>query len=147
MNLSMRIRRARQHLGISQSELARRMKLHRSCVGHWEGVAKANPGPDRLADLARICGISYEWLATGRGSMRLQHDPLHDIPAVFGKLVDDPQALRLLRAWDALSVRSRAVVLEMSEQLAAQRKPRRTNSNSVIKLTERFVDRDSGDPV
>lgn len=146
MNLATRIRRARNHVGMSQAELARRLGVHRSCVGHWEGVSKANPGHDRLAELARLCVVSYEWLATGRGNMMLGHNPADDIPTAFGKLVDDPTALRLLRAWDAMSSRSRNALLELAEELSALRKPKHARVEDVIKLDAGYFDRETGQP-
>ena len=146
MNLASRIRRARQHLDVSQAEIARRLGVDRSCVGHWEGVNKTNPGHDRLAELAKLCVVSYEWLATGRGHMKLGHDPGDDIPAAFGKLVDDPQALRLLRAWDAISSRSRSALLDLAEELAAQRRPKRANAEGMIKLDAGYFNKETGQP-
>lgn len=134
MNLANRIRRARKHVGLSQAALAKRLGVHRSCVGHWEGVNNANPRHDRLADVARICVVSYEWLATGRGQMRLGHDPLDDIPATTGLSIDDPQALRLLGAWEAMSSHSRAALLGLVEELAALRQPRRRRGGEVSGL-------------
>jgi transcriptional regulator with XRE-family HTH domain len=125
MNLAARIRRARRHVGLSQSALAQRLGVHRSCVGHWEGVSNANPRHDRLADVAKLCVVSYEWLATGRGQMKLGHDPLDDVPAALGMLVDDPQALRLLGAWEAMSSQSRMALLSLVEELASLRQPKR----------------------
>ena len=125
MNLASRIRFARKQVGLSQALLAQRLGVHRSCVGHWEGVSQANPGHDRLAEVAMICVVSYEWLATGRGSMKLGHDPRDDIPAAIGFSIDDPQALRLFQAWQAMSSRSRIALLGLVEELAALRQPKR----------------------
>jgi transcriptional regulator with XRE-family HTH domain len=131
---------------MSQTELARQLGVHRSCIGHWEGVSKANPGHDRLAEVARLCIVSYEWLATGRGGMKLGHDPAHDIPAAFGKIVNDPQAIRLLRAWDAMSSRSKIALLEIAEELSSQRQPKRAHAESVIKLDAGYFDKETGLP-
>lgn len=146
MNLASRLRKSRQDAGMSQAQLAQRLGVHRSCVGHWEGVSKANPGHDRLADVAKFCVVSYEWLATGRGRIKLGHDPADDIPAAFGKMVDDPQAIRLLRAWDVLSSRSRIALLELAEELAVQRRPKRVHAEDTIKLDAGYFDRDTGLP-
>lgn len=132
MNLAHRIRRARKHVGLSQAALAKHLGVHRSCVGHWEGVNNANPRHDRLADVAKICVVSYEWLATGRGQMKLGHDPLDDIPAAAGVSVDDPQALRLLDAWEAMSSRSRLALLGLVEELASLRQPKRRRAGITL---------------
>jgi hypothetical protein len=78
--------------------------------------------------------------------MRLGHDPGNDIPAAFGKTVDDPQAIRLLRAWDVLSSRSRIALLELAEELAVQRRPRRAHAEDTIKLDAGYFDRNTGLP-
>ena len=145
-NLAARIRHVRKLVGMTQTELAHRLGVHRSCVGHWEGVSKANPGPDRLADVARLCMVSYEWLATGRGDMQLGHDPGHDIPAAFGRMVDDPEAIRMLHAWDVISAKSRAALLDLAETLARVRQPKRTHAASVVKLDAGYFDRETGLP-
>ena len=107
---------------------------------------RANPGHDRLAALAKLCHVSFEWLATGRGTMKLDHDPVDQPPAAFGKLVDDPQSIRLLRAWNNLSARSRLAVLELIESVAAMRRPRRAGMQPVIKLEAGYFDPETGLP-
>jgi transcriptional regulator with XRE-family HTH domain len=145
--LSQRIRRARRLQEWSQAELARRARVHRSCVGHWEGVHGAHPGHLRLAELADILEVSFEWLATGRGPMRLGHNPKDDIPAAYGKLVDDVDTLRLLNAWEGLSLRSRSTVLDVAEQLARLRKPRLSSPSHTVKLDGGLFDDRSGDRI
>jgi len=134
MNLANRIRRARKHVGLSQAALAKHLGVHRSCVGHWEGVSNANPRHDRLADVARICVVSYEWPATGRGPVKPGHDPLDHIPAAARVSIDDPQALRLLGAWEAMSSHSRVALLGLVEELAALRQPRRRRGIEVSRV-------------
>ena len=144
MNLAHRIRRARKHAGLSQSEVARALRVHRSCVGHWEGVHNTTPGHTHLAELAKLLVVSYEWLATGRGTMGLGHDPSHDIPAAYGRLIDDSEALRLLRAWDLISTRSRESLLQIAEQLALSRKPRLAREQDLVKREDGMFDAQSG---
>ena len=120
------------------------MEVDRSCVGHWEGVHNAHPGHVRLAELARVLVVSYEWLATGRGAMRLGHDPIDDIPAAYGKLVDDPNKLRMLHAWDLMPSRSRCALLELAEQLARTRKPKLAKQTDTVQLAVGTFDGESG---
>jgi hypothetical protein len=90
--------------------------------------------------------VGFEWLATGRGVMKPNHDLSRQVPAAFGKLVDDPQTIRLLRAWEHLSERSRYALLELTEMLAKQRRPRRAATPSVIKLETGYFDPETGQP-
>jgi transcriptional regulator with XRE-family HTH domain len=147
INLASRIRRARKLIGMSQANLARAIGVDRSCVGHWEGLHGTHPGPARLAELARVLVISYEWLATGRGSITLGHNPTDDIPASFGRLVDDPETLRLLRAWDSIPMRSRCAIIEIAEQLASSRKPKKAPERDTVQLPSGVFDAGTGAPV
>lgn len=79
--------------------------------------------------------------------MKLDHDPAHHVPAAFGKLVDDPQSIRLLRAWDSLSARSRLALLELVESLAAKKRPRRAAMAPAIKLEVGYFDPETGQPL
>jgi transcriptional regulator with XRE-family HTH domain len=145
MSLASRIRRARTLRAMSQSELARKLKVHRSCVGHWEGVHNSSPGHARLVGVAKVLGVSFEWLATGRGALKLGHDPADDIPAAFGKLVDDPDTLRMLRAWELIPSRSRGALLEIAEQLAKARKRKLVVATDTVSLESGVFDSASGD--
>lgn len=116
-NLGARIRQARRRVGMTQSQLAERLKVGRSAVGNWESTTGISPASARLREVAVVTGVSYEWLATGRG------DPAaHELerPAVDGELVDDPLERRLLSAFRTCRSTTRRVVLQMIEIQAAQ---------------------------
>lgn len=95
MEMSSRVRKARAMKGYSQEELARRLKVTRSAVANWECGAKL-PSSARLQALAILTDVSYEWLATGRGSPELAPDWT---PAVDAEIVDEPAEVALLRAY------------------------------------------------
>lgn len=57
----MRIRELRERLGISQSELARRMGVKHTSVIQWE-TGKAMPTADKLPKLAAILGVTIDEL-------------------------------------------------------------------------------------
>lgn len=68
MPLAERIRAARLAAGLSQSELARRIKRNASAVNHMEsGRSKALKSETVLA-LASALSVSAYWLETGLGS-------------------------------------------------------------------------------
>jgi len=70
MNLPMRIRRARNLSRITQSELANRLNIKRSAVSQWENAAGTTPSVSHLIRIALETDVSFEWLATGRGTAR-----------------------------------------------------------------------------
>jgi transcriptional regulator with XRE-family HTH domain len=103
-------------------QLAGAVGVQRSAVSHWESTQPKNPSVSHLRDVARITGVQFEWLATGRGAMALCDDVrLESVPTADALLVDEPIELRLLRAFRAVSAPSRVSLVELCEQLAAGR--------------------------
>jgi transcriptional regulator with XRE-family HTH domain len=120
-----RIRMARRGAGLSQAQLALELGVQRSAVSHWE-AQRGKPSVNHLRQLALLTGVQFEWLATGRGAMTPSSDTLLDsIAAVDALLVDDPHERRLLVAFRDAPAQSRVPLLELAEQLAAQRLGRR----------------------
>lgn len=120
-----RIRQARRLAGMSQAQLAEAVGVHRSAVSHWETPEGRQPSAIHLRGIVLATGVAFEWLATGRGEMLPSADTLLDsVSAADAELVDDPQERRLLEAFRHAPVRSRVPLLELAEQLAAQRLPR-----------------------
>ena len=64
--LARRIVVARKARGVSQSAVARALKVTRSVPGQWE-AGWTEPNDTNMAKLASFLQISLEWLATGRG--------------------------------------------------------------------------------
>ena len=120
-----RIRIARRNAGLSQAQLATELGVQRSAVSHWE-AQRGKPSVNHLRQLAMVSGVQFEWLATGRGAMTPSGEALLDsIATVDALLVDDPQERRLLSAFRDAPAHSRVPLLELAEQLAAQRTGRR----------------------
>ena len=119
MGLGSRVRRARGLKRYSQKELAARLDVGRSAVANWECGAKV-PSSQRLLHLALVTGVSYEWLATGRGCAELGDQW---IPAVQGEVVDDPNELMLLQAFRACGTTGRRAVLELLAGLTGAARP------------------------
>ena len=69
-----RIRLARSRAGLSKAELARRVGVSLSAVVHWEHPDRGGPSAVNLAAFAQCTGVAFEWLATGRGPMRICAD-------------------------------------------------------------------------
>ncbi len=122
MTPAQRIRLARRHAGLSQSALAQAVGVQRSAVSHWEATLGKSPSAGHLRELALVTQVQFEWLATGRGRMTLSEDVAMDsVAAVDALLVDDPLELRLLAAFRESPTLARAPLVEVVEQLAAQR--------------------------
>lgn len=62
-----RLRAARAARGVSQSGLAKALKLSRGAVGQWE-MDVTQPNMKNLRAAAVILGVDVDWLASGRGN-------------------------------------------------------------------------------
>lgn len=116
MKLFMRIRVARHNIGLSQDALAKEIGVTRGAVANWECTDGVIPAAGRLGKIAKVTGVSYEWLATGRGQVRLRLDPCNPANlATDADLMNDPVERRLLAAFRATPARSQKIILEMIE--------------------------------
>lgn len=109
MKLSMRIRIARQRAKLSQEALALNLGVTRSAVANWEGADGVLPATARLAYIAQLTNVSFEWLATGRGP--LGHGGNDDTPAVEGEMIRDEHERRLLAAFRRMTEHARLEVV------------------------------------
>jgi len=66
-----RIRMARIRANLSKAELARRVGVSPSAVVQWEQPSGSGPSARHLATVAQCTGVAFEWLATGRGPVRV----------------------------------------------------------------------------
>jgi transcriptional regulator with XRE-family HTH domain len=113
--LAARIRKARQGTGLSQQQLAGLLGISRGAVANWESASGVLPASERLQRIALATKVSFEWLATGRGTPPYTL-ALEDIPAGDMEIVEDPMELRLLRAFRAAPQRQHARILSFAEQ-------------------------------
>jgi transcriptional regulator with XRE-family HTH domain len=117
-----RIRLARRAADMSQNQLAQAVGVQRSAVSHWEAPLGKNPSVSHLREIALVTGTQFEWLATGRGEMPLSKDmQLDSIATAEALLIEDPLEFRLVEAFRAAPLRTRLSLLEVMEELAAQR--------------------------
>lgn len=113
--LSDRIRRARRIGGVSQSELAASVGVTTSAVGHWERPGGPCPSTQHLIRIATFLSVRLEWLATGRGDVRLDgqiHEQGELSVALF--CVEERQ---LLEGYRALPEHSRELLTRFLETL------------------------------
>lgn len=128
-----RIRLARRAMGMSQNQLAHAVGVQRSAVSHWEAPLGKNPSVSHLRQIAVVTGIQFEWLATGRGEMPLSKEiQLDSIATAEALLVEDPLEFRLVEAFRAAPLRTRLSLLEVMEELAAQRTGRANGRRGVV---------------
>ena len=109
-----RIKEARNALGWSQADLARRMFVTQPSVADWETGRKA-PHTKNLTRLAMLLGVSFEWLTTGRGDMHPS-----TTPATREVATDEwmrPEERRLLNIFSSLPPKQRTSLLGFLETL------------------------------
>lgn len=78
-----RIRSAREAAGYSACELARRIRKHPSQISRWE-LGAFEPQASTIAEIARECRVTTDWLLTGEG----------EGPEVHEVTVPDPEPAR-----------------------------------------------------
>ena len=128
-----RIRLARRATGMSQNQLAQAVGVQRSAVSHWEAPLGKNPSVSHLREMALVTGTQFEWLATGRGEMPLSRDMrLDSIATAEALLIEDPLEFRLVEAFRAAPLRTRLSLLEVMEELAAQRLGRANGRRGMV---------------
>lgn len=122
MKLSERIRRARKQAGLSQLALAELLGVQRSAVSNWESARQVHPSIGHLIEIANATLVSFEWLATNRGQMRVDHDPLLDTPSIDADMVEEPDERELLLHFRGMSRRSQELVLVLCRELRTARR-------------------------
>lgn len=109
-----RIREGRRLAGLTQSQAAGALGVHRGTLGHWERGEGHRPTSKNLARLAEAFDVNYEWLATGRGLPRGL--PLDAIPAVrLDCFAHSEEEELLLEAFRKLSPERQRAVLKLVE--------------------------------
>lgn len=90
-----RLNLAMQEAGLSQGALAKASGLAQPTI--WRLANGKGSGSSKVIDIALALNVSPEWLASGKGQMRINlkdhHDPRSEIPP--------PEQWRQARVWDA----------------------------------------------
>jgi transcriptional regulator with XRE-family HTH domain len=108
-----RVRHARRLLGISQSEFAKRVGVGPSAVAQWELPRGTSPNVAHMMRIAQSTGVAFEWLATGRGTIRVDRD---DTPAVEASLfAADVLEERLLLTFRRVTAKRREALVRWLE--------------------------------
>ena len=119
MRLCTRIRVARQRANLSQADLADSLGVSRTAVANWEShKVRSCPSGERISEIAILTGVSWEWLATGRGSAAVSPEM---VPTVDADFVEDPIERTLLAGFRAGNEPIRRALLTIAEaQLPAR---------------------------
>lgn len=75
-----RVRKARKDLGLSQSELAKRLKIAQATIANLEN--DRNKNSKHLNQIAQILNTSYEFLRYGDQNVKKTNDFLRGIPLI-----------------------------------------------------------------
>jgi len=110
--LADRIRKARRLLCLTQTQAAQLMAVHRGTVGHWERGAGHQPTNANLMQLAVLLGVTYEWLATGRGSMHPLRFDDAEATVQEGCCINCGDEEALLLAFRKLSAKRRKAIVQ-----------------------------------
>lgn len=119
-DVATRIRQARTEAGLSQASLAEKLHVDRTAVTQWEGSHGCLPTVDHLRKLALATGVSFEWLATGRGARVIGGKGQQPPAIVMDYIAQSESEERLLIAFRALGAMEQVVILA---QLEAVRNP------------------------
>lgn len=109
-----RIRHARRLAQLTQAALAEQIGVGASAVAQWELPNGTSPTVDHLEEIAMVCGVAFEWLATGRGAIS---SGVHEPPALIGtQLAADQTEDRLLVAFRRIPLRKREMLVRWMEE-------------------------------
>lgn len=105
MTLGQRIREAREHMGLSRPEMARRVGVSKQVYYRWEADEVSYVKPANLFKVAKLSGYSPIWLHAERGEK------------FASELTDTLQ--ELVELWEQLDEREQADVLDYARFKAA----------------------------
>lgn len=116
--LAHRLRYARERMGLSQSELARRAGLRPQAIQFIE--AGRVQRPRNLLDLAQVLAVNAEWLLFGRGPVEAGvREPQGPYETPSGGLSSEAAAIG--RLWMTLPVDQQTAIAEVLRALAKRR--------------------------
>lgn len=115
-SLAVRIRSARTLGGLTQTEFAKRIGVQRSAVAQWEQYDGTTPSVENLIRIAMATGVQFEWLATGRGTQRIDSSTA-ETGVVLDEYAQDAVESRLLVAFRRLGRRQREPLVALIELL------------------------------
>lgn len=111
--LADRIRAAMASVGLNQAELERQAQFKEGYLSRPLAGERSQLAGDRLARIARVCGVDAVWLMTGEGEMRNASTPppsasidrsVADAPAIADD--ETPLDRAIVHAWTAATMQN-----------------------------------------
>jgi transcriptional regulator with XRE-family HTH domain len=98
---------------VTQAALAKTVGVGSSAVAQWELPSGTSPTLGHLIEIAKLSGVAFEWLATGRGpvAMTTQETSAVDVSSFATDQIED----RLLVAFRRVAARKREVFVRWLE--------------------------------
>lgn len=124
LRLADRIRAVRRAAKLTQTALAELVGVTPSAAAQWEHPNGTRPGLPRLQAIAAATGVTFEWLATGRGEQRRRRARQDDgIPALKLDVFAQDQAEEiLLERFRMLSFHARQLLAGFLQEIQAGRR-------------------------
>jgi transcriptional regulator with XRE-family HTH domain len=107
-----RVREARSLTGLSQERFAEAIGVSRGAVAQWEMREGTAPSVDNLIKIAKLSGIAFEYLATGRGERVLGQPRVSAEPEAYRAQLD-PEIKAIFDIVSAMPRRQRRSLLEL----------------------------------
>jgi transcriptional regulator with XRE-family HTH domain len=120
MAVAARIRVARRAAGLSQHQLAERLGIRRAAVTQWESAAGTLPSTINLLRTAAETGVSFEWLALGRGTMR--PDTGEAVAFSVKCVAQSPEEECLLDLFRRCNLKQRVALLDLLRTVSPDRR-------------------------
>ncbi|WP_422071402.1 helix-turn-helix domain-containing protein [Tranquillimonas rosea] len=114
-----RLADARQAVGMTQEELARRLGVKLTTLQKWENDI-AEPRANRLSMLAGLLNVSLRWLLTGEGDGLAHPDEATPLPGDVATIMTEMRQLQseLVRMSDRLGRLEKRLKTAMTETAA-----------------------------
>lgn len=111
MDFRDRLRDQIDFLGLKDKEVAARAGITKRAIDMYVGARACMPAADVAVRLAKVLGVSVEYLVAGAKPVRT-NEPLPD------QRPPDERSRRLLRRYAELSERDQEVLLSLADRLA-----------------------------
>lgn len=111
--LGLRIALLRRSAGMSQQEMAQKLKISASAVGMYE-QGRREPSVQTLSDMARLFGVSIDFLVTGKASTAREQEEVNQLLLQRVEMMDTQLDGRRVRPFsrEELAVLFAAILME-----------------------------------